>query len=250
MALKKAEATIEVPMLKQGLTRLRIIGSTPLFQNRMSNKAKLTLLAGGKRKTAAEKAEIKHDPFQEFLDSAEILKEGSTALGMRVTAVKGAMSTAALETAGVTKTSAKRLLFVAGDLVPLYGVPQLRLDVVRSADVNRTPDIRSRCYLPRWCCEVEIRHVLPQMPTASVVALACNAGALVGLGDFRQEKGAGSFGTFRVIGEDQQDDEWDEIVATGGRDEQEAALAEPDYANEETRDLMEAFFVEVQKRAA
>jgi hypothetical protein len=36
---------------------------------------------------------------------------------------------------------------------------------------------------------------------------------VVGIGDFRQEKGRGSFGTFRVVGETQQDDEWDDLTA-------------------------------------
>ena len=39
----------------------------------------------------------------------------------------------------------------------------------------------------------------------SVVSLLCNAGILVGVGDFRQEKGKGAFGSFRVLGEGEKD---------------------------------------------
>lgn len=250
MATNKDTAEIRVTPLRRGSTRLRIVGETPLFQNRMANKAKQQLLVGGRKKTKADRAEIKHDPLQEFRDSAEIMPDGPTALGLRVTAVKAAMATAALETAGLTKTSAQRLLFMPGDLTPLYGTPQLRMDVVRSADINRTPDVRSRAFLPQWGAEIEIQYIVPQLSVSSVVSLLCNAGVLVGVGDFRQEKGKGAFGSFRVLGEGEQDDEWDDLIANHGRAAQEAALADPQFADGDTADLMEFFHSEVKRRAA
>jgi hypothetical protein len=250
MAKKAVEQEIMVPELRRGIVKLRIIGQTPMFQNRMAAKAKQQLLVGGRKKTAADRAQIKHHPVAEFRDSLERMREGPTALGLRVVAMKAAMCTAALETSGITKTSAQRLLFMPGDLAALYGVPQLRMDVVRSADINRTPDVRTRAFLPKWGSEIEIHHVLPQLPVASVVTLACNAGVLVGLGDFRQEKGKGAFGSFRVITADMQDDEWDDLVASHGRDAQLAAIDSPEYADEDTAELMEYFFGEEKRRAA
>jgi len=250
MAKKAVEQEIMVPELRRGIVKLRIIGETPMFQNRMAAKAKQQLLVGGRKKTAADRAQIKHHPVAEFRDSLERMRDGPTALGLRVVAMKAAMCTAALETSGITKTSAQRLLFMPGDLSALYGVPQLRMDVVRSADINRTPDVRTRAFLPKWGAEIEIHHVLPQLPVASVVTLACNAGVLVGLGDFRQEKGKGAFGSFRVITPDMQDDEWDDLVANHGRDAQLAAIDSPEYADEDTAELMEYFFGEEKRRAA
>lgn len=251
MATKKAEAgEIQVPRLNQGVARLRIVGTEPLIQNRMAAKAKRTLLVGGGRKTKAERAALKHDPLAEYRDSAEIAKDGPTALGLRVVAIKAAMCTAALETAGITKTSAQRLIFMPGELAPVYGTPQLRMDVVRSADMNKTPDIRTRCFVPRWCAEFEVRFISPQLSVHSVVSLLCNAGVLVGVGDGRQEKGKMSFGSFRVLGEGDDDAEWDDLVANHGRGAQEAALAEPEYANDDTAELMEFFFEEQARRAA
>jgi hypothetical protein len=249
---KKTEDTAEISIvpLRRGSVRLRIIGQTPLFQNRMANKAKQQLLVGGQRKSKADRAQIKHNPLQEYRDSAEILPAGPTALGLRVVAVKAAMATAALETPGLTKTSAQRLIFMPGDHVPLYGTPQLRMDVVRSADINRTPDVRTRCFLPKWGAEVEVQFIVPQLSVISVVSLLCNAGVLVGVGDYRQEKGKGAFGSFRVLGEGEDDDEWDDLVANHGRAAQEAALADPAYADTDTRDLMEFFHAETKRRAA
>lgn len=247
---KKETAEITITPLRRGETRLRIVGQTPLFQNRMAAKVKGILLTGGRKKTKAERSEIKHDPLAEYRDSAEILPNGPTSLGLRVVAVKGAMCTAALETPGLTKKSAERLLFMPGDFTPLYGTPQLRMDVVRSADINRTPDIRTRCYLPRWGAEITIQYVVPQLSAVSVVSLLCNAGVLVGVGDFRQEKGKGAFGSFRVLGEGDDDPEWDDLVTSHARAAQEAALADPEYADTDTADLMAFWQAETRRRAA
>jgi hypothetical protein len=247
---KQQETEIQVQRLQLGTVRLRIIGQTALFQNRMANKAKEQLLVGGRKKTKADRAHIKHNPLEEFRNSAEILPTGPTALGLRVTAIKSAMCTAALETAGLTKTGAQRLIFMPGDHCSLYGIPQIRMDVVRSADINRTPDVRSRCYLPTWGAEVEIQYIVPQLSVRSVVTLLANAGVLVGVGDYRQEKGKGAFGSFRVLGEGDQDATWDDLISNQGRAAQEAALSDPEYANEDTADLMEYFHEEVRRRAA
>jgi hypothetical protein len=252
-AKKKAEGgstEISVPPMRLGSVKLRIVGTQPLYQNRMTAKAKMGFLVGTKKKTAAERIEIKHDPIAEFRDSAEIVPDGPTALGLRVVAVKAAMSTAALETPGLTKASTQRLLFMPGDLAPLYGTPSLKLDIVRSADAKRTPDIRSRAFLPRWGAEIEISFVIPQLSVTSVATLLCNAGVVIGVGDNRQEKGKGSYGVFRVLGEGEDDDEWNDLVENHGRPAQLAALAEPQPADRDTEDLLDFWRSEVKRRAA
>jgi hypothetical protein len=248
--LKSVITDIQIERLKRSTAKLRIVGTTALFQNRMANKVKQGLLVGTKKKTRAERIEIKHDPKREYRDSMEMMLDGPTALGIRVVAIKAAMCTAALETAGLTKSSTQRLIFMPGDLTALYGTPQLRLDVVRSADMNRTPDVRSRAYLPRWGAEVEINFIFPQLSAMSVVTLLANAGILVGVGDFRQEKGKGAFGSFRVLGDGEEDAEWDDLVKNHGREAQLEAIKQPEYADRDTADLMDFFEQEVGRRAA
>ena len=250
MAKNVSETEIKVVPLRQGLAKLRIIGTTALFQNRMASKVKQGLLVGTKRKTRAERVEIKHDPIREYRDSMERMLDGPTALGIRVVAIKAAMCTAAIETAGLTKASTQRLLFMPGDLTALYGTPHLRLDVVRSADMNRTPDVRSRAYLPRWGAEVTVNFVHPQLSLTSVVTLLANAGIVVGVGDFRQEKGKGAFGSFRVVGDGEEDAEWDDLVKNHGREAQMVAIERPEYADRDTGDLMDFYTQEVGRRAA
>lgn len=252
MAVKKAEAgTLQIDALKQGRVTLRMIGTTPLYFNAMSAKAKRTLLIGGGKKTAAERKELKHDPEQEYRDSVYRQPTGDTLLCFPAPGVKGAMSTAALETPGVTKTSVQRLIFLPQQKINVWGKPFLKMDVVRSADMNKTPDVRTRAFLPRWCAEVDIAFVTPTLSAHAVVSLLQNAGVIVGIGDFRQEKGRGSYGTFAVSGQNMGEWQglWDEITAED-RDIQQAAMDAPEYADDDTADLMEMMTDERMKRAA
>ena len=109
--------------------------------------------------------------------------------------------------------------------------------------------MRTRAYLPRWCAEVDIAYVQPTLSAYSIVSLLTNAGSIVGIGDFRQEKGRGSFGTFQVLTEDSMGSfqaEWDELMLEG-RDVQQEALDNPEYADDQTAELM-AFMEEERMR--
>ena len=243
MATKKVpqEATLEIQPLKRGRIKLRMMGTTPLYFNSMSSKAMRDLLIGGGKKTAAQRKEIKHNPEQEFRDSVYKKPFGETLLCFPAPGVKGAMATAALETDGITKTSVQRSIFLPQTHLQIWGTPQLKIDMVRSADMNKTPDMRTRAYLPRWCAEVDIAYVQPTLSQYSIVSLLTNAGSIVGIGDFRQEKGRGSFGTFDVLTEDSMGDyqkDWDELMKEG-RDVQQEALDNPVYADEQTNELMQ-----------
>jgi hypothetical protein len=252
MAVKKAEVgELQIDALKQGRIKLKLVGTTPMYMNSMSIKAKRDLLIGGGRKTAVQKKEIKHDPENEFRASAHTKRDGETLLCFPAPGVKSAMATAALETAGVTKSSVQRLIFLPEQKIQVWGKPCLKMDVVRSADMNKTPDIRSRCYLPRWVAEVDIAFVTPTLSAHAVISLLANAGVIVGLGDFRQEKGRGSFGTFAVAGDNLGDwaDYWAEVTKEG-RAVQQAAMDDPEYADDDTIELMEILHEERTRRAA
>jgi hypothetical protein len=251
MALKKQDTgEIHIHALKQGRICLRIMGTMPLYMNCMGNKAKSTLLLGGGRKTAAQKKELKHDPENEFRDSAHTKRTGETLLCFPASGIKSAMATAALETPGITKSSVQKNIFVPEEYIQVWGKPYLKLDVVRSADMNRTPDIRSRAFLPRWCAEVNIAFTMPTLSAYSVATLLANAGVIVGIGDFRQEKGRGSYGTFAVAGDELGDWQgyWDEVTQEA-REVQQAALDNPEWQDDETEMLMNVLKEERMRRA-
>ena len=163
---------LSIESLQQTEVSFKIIGTAPLIYNSMSLKAQKTLLMGAAKKTAAEKKEIKHNPEEEFVDSCYINGTNGSYLSFPSTGIKRGMATAALETAGVTKASINRGIYVVGEHINVWGKPYMNMSVVRSSDINRTPDIRTRAKLPRWCSEVTIRYINPtfsQLDRKSVV---------------------------------------------------------------------------------
>ena len=252
MSTKIENITLQIDALKQGRIKLRMIGETPLYFNSMSAKAMRSLLIGGGKKTSAEKQNIKHNPEEEFRDSVYTKDHGDTYLCFPAPGVKGAMATAALETIGITKSSVQRLIFLPETHVQIWGTPFLKMDIVRSADMNKTPDVRTRAYLPRWCAEVSIAYITTTLSAYSIASLLTNAGRIVGIGDFRQEKGRGSFGTFSVTSSEDMGDAqevWDDITSMG-MDKQKCAMENPTYADSETDELMEFLMGERTRRAA
>jgi hypothetical protein len=242
MPVKKSTEGALVTALKHGEIKLRLIGATPFYYNSMSIKAKRDLLIGGTPKTTAEKREIKHNPEEEFRDSVYKKSHGNTHLYFPPAAIKQAMSTAAIETKGVAKTNAQRLLFLPQLQTEIYGKPYLKIDTVRMANINKTPDMRTRAYLPEWCAEIDIKFVMPTLSASDVFTLLQNAGSIIGLGDFRQEKGRGAYGCFTVTGEELPNwkdykDDWKRITKFG-MEEQKYALDYPEYADEMTAELM------------
>ena len=241
MATKKQEPTMVTALQHANIT-LRLIGTTPFYYNSMSVKAKRDLLIGSAPKTTAEKREIKHNPEEEFRDSVFKKSHGKTHLYFPPAAIKQAMATAAIETKGVAKTNVQRLIFLPELETEIYGRPYLKIDTVRMANINKTPDMRTRAYLPEWCAEINISFVQPTLSAVDVYTLLQNAGSIVGLGDFRQEKGRGAYGCFTVTGEgmpnwkDHKED-WDRITQDG-MIAQQHALANPEYADEMTEELM------------
>lgn len=255
MAARKASTASEsgaitITGIDVGVMTCFIKGTSPLLFNRMQEKAKRDLLLPKGRKTAADKAQsLKHDPVDEFRGSpyrrpADVV--GPTRLLMPTTAFKGAMSTAALETPGAKKTQIGRLVWIEGMYVDLYGVPALHMAVVRSADINKTPDIRTRAIVDEWACSITVRYTQPTLNRTSIATLLAAAGIICGVGDGRQEKGKLSFGQFMLCNSD--DEDFVRIVANGGREAQDEALAIAAPYDADAQELLVWYEEEIQRR--
>jgi hypothetical protein len=241
------DQVIDVVEVRQGEVEFCLLGNTPLIQERMSQKSRQELLLPKGRKNAAERSTtLKHDPLAEYRASAYTVRDGPTLLGMPATAIKDSLRTAALDLAGVSKAQTGRLLYVVGDKVPIWGKPELLMAVVRSADIGHTPDIRSRPILPQWATRVTVRFTMPQMTAQAISRLLTMAGFTAGIGGWRQELGAGNYGLFSIVAAD--DPEFLDVVATGGRTVQEAALENPDTYDDETDELLRWYHDEVKLR--
>lgn len=250
MAPKQPETTITISPIMTETIRVAIRGTRPLILNRLSEKARRELLFPGGRKTAADRAaNLKHDPLAEYRSSPYTLTDDAspTLLAIPASAFKGAMMTAALDLPGAAKSKIGRLLWVEGDLLPIYGVPRIFLSITRSADMNRTPDVRTRAIVPAWAAEIDVTFTAPLLNEVSVVNLLAAAGQISGVGDWRPEKGKGTFGQFMLTSA-AEDAEHQRIIAGGGRAAQVAAMESPLPYDAESEELLGWFDDEVARR--
>jgi hypothetical protein len=148
-----------------------IVGTSPLVLNRMSEKAKHELLMPKGRKNAVERAtSLKHIPIDEYRASQPTL------LALMSTSFKGALRTAALDMPGAKKAQIGRLTYIPGDYVGIYGIPKLYMAIVRSADMNKTPDVRTRAIVPEWACSLRVTFVEPLIRVQAIANLLAAAG--------------------------------------------------------------------------
>lgn len=231
------------------------IGTMPKLFNAVSEKARRELLfPAGTKNRAAREAALKHEPLKEYRESVYRFEDDAqeTRLCTPATAFKAALLSAALRTPGVMKTEIGQLLYVRSlipgkpDYVPIYGIPVMSMMVVRNSDISHTPDIRTRALLPAWCCKFRLVFTKPLLNASTCVNLLATAGMICGVGDFRQEKGKGSYGQFELV--EPNDELWREIVETGSRKAQDAALTTPEYHDNETMKLYTWFVAEVERR--
>lgn len=249
---KPASETLTVSKIEQEVANVYIVGESPLLLQRLSEKAKRELLYPAAKKNAVERSTtLKHDPRREFGDAPHRLPDGPTLLALPAAAFKRAMSQAAIDLPGVEKSVIGRLTFVLGtgpsaNLVPVYGQPFLYMDAVRSADMKRTPDIRTWVILPEWATTISVNYVRPNLTGEAVANLLGGAGIFVGVGDGRPEKGKLSFGRFRTVRPN--DPDYLRIVRNGGRKTQEAGMSNPRPYNDDVAELLAWFDAELKRR--
>jgi len=228
---------------------LCILGASPLIFHRMSVKAQRELLLpAGPKNRASLRASLKHDPIAEYRDSVytDSRPESPTLLVFPSTGFKGAALAAALEVPGASKASIGRLLQVIGYQLRIWGVPKIYMTGVRTQGMNHTPDIRTRAILPEWATVLTVRFPQDSLTASSVANLFAAAGQLSGIGDFRQERGKGSFGLFSIV--NKNDPDFERVTAEGGRIEQAAALENPEPFDDETATLWQWFEEEIVAR--
>jgi hypothetical protein len=249
MAKTTKSAEIDVINLRRGEMTMWLLGDTPFYCNRLQEKAKRELLYPRGRLTTAQRAtHLKHDPVAEYRGSPYLRRGvGETRIMMVASAPKKALAQAAIDMpTGVARAQINRLVYMPEEYIPIWGIPRLAMDVVRQADISRTPDIRTRVRIDHWASRVVIRYAEPMLNESKVATLLSASGMLCGIGDWRQEKGGGSYGLYHAVSDD--DPALLEIIRTGGMEAQDEALANPVCANAETEDLLTWFLAERERR--
>jgi len=248
MAIKKKETQIEIAKISTGTLKMHILGTSPLIMHRFAFKAWQELLFPSGRKNAAERAEsLKHDPLNEFREAIYRNRDPSRPSAVHIPAgsFSGAMASAALDIPGASKSQIMRLCTVSSQQIDLYGIPRMGMDMVRSSDMAKTPDVRTRPYFPEWACEIEVQYVSSLIREGQVANLMAAAGSIIGIGDWRPQKG-GAFGKFVVVEAD--DPDYLRIVKECARKPQLAAIDNPIAYNVETEELFAWFNNEVGRR--
>jgi hypothetical protein len=250
MATKKTQdSEVSILEVNRGVIDICLLGESPMICNAMSQKVAMELLLPRPKKNAAEKAStLKHNPMEEFRRTIYRARnpKSPTLIVQKSTSFKNALMGAAIDIPGAAKSQIGRLTYVMGDEVPIFGVPQLFMSVTRSADMNRTPDVRTRAIIPHWACKISINYTRPLLKEPAIVHLLAAAGMTQGIGDWRTQKGSGNYGSFRICNED--DPEFLKIIKEGGKAAQESAMATPACYDSETEELLSWFESEVKRR--
>lgn len=251
MTIKKnpdADQLIEIKKIEPDVVRCHILGASPMIMHRFAFKAWQELLLPSPKKNAAAKAtDLKHDPLNEFRECVYRNRSDSepTAVHYPAGAFSKALAAAALDLPGASKAQILRLVGVVSTQINVYGVPTLGMDMVRSSDMARTPDVRTRAYFSEWCCVIDISYIRSLIGRDQIINLLDAAGLIVGIGDYRPQKG-GAFGRFAVVSPDNAD--LLRITKQQGRKAQEAALNNPAFFNEDSAELFTWFNEEVVRR--
>lgn len=250
--MAKVKTAVELPQVSLTMETavFCIRGASPYIHHAMSEKARKELLIPGEKSKAARALKLKHDVIEEYRSSPYVTDDPKAPTRTVIPAVsfKRILESMSLDVPGMTKSVITRNVVAAGHMISFFGVPELKMDVVRSADMARTPDIRTRAVVREWCCEITLRYPSPLLSGKVITDLLGLGGLLRGVGDYRPEKGAGDYGTFEIV--KPSDADYQRIMKTGGRAAQIAALEadSPALYDEETEKLFLHFVEEVEKR--
>jgi hypothetical protein len=197
MATTKTTEAIVLQRIERQTVHIDIKGTSPLIVHSWSEKAKNEMREKQTKGTKAKK-ELK-DPAADFEQSMYRLEDGGH--GFPATAFKAATIGGARSFEGVTMTQLRPALFFQGEgpqqLVRLHcSDPIMREDMVRVG--MGTADLRYRAQYDDWSATLVIIYN-PRIITAESIVALVDAGGMGGIGEWRPEKGTGTFGTYEVI---------------------------------------------------
>lgn len=239
--------SIQIMEVEWGHITYFILGKTPLVYNQVSEKARRQLVFPSGRKTKADKeTNLKHDPVSEYRDSVYMYdrEDKPTRLYLPTTMFKAAMGVAALYTSGARKIEVSRALWVEDEDTPVFGTPYMFMCPVKP--INAAMDIRTRAILPYWACKITVSHPKRFLNATSTTNLLAAAGIFAGVGDFRPERGKGSYGTFSLVGPDHP--KFAELVDNEGKQAQDDGLEVATAYDKGTRDILKWFTAEASRK--
>lgn len=243
-----AKEVIEIQEVHQDEIKFYLVGTSPLIMHRFPFKAWQEMLLPSRRMNQASLEQtLKHNPMGEYRESFYRNREEATPTLFHLPngMLHGALAAAALDIPGSAKAQILRLTRIVDININLYGIPQMFCAMVRNSGINRAPDVRTRPIFPQWACSVTVRYASSIVTRGAVGNLMGGSGVIVGIGDWRIQKG-GPFGGYRLT--DPKDKEWLSIFSKQGRRVQQAAFDAPGYYDQDTEDLMTWYENEIKLR--
>lgn len=245
---KKEDQQFEIQEIEVDEVEMNFLGMSPMIMNRFAAKAWRELLFPSvKQNRAGLEQSLKHDPPAEYRGALYVNRseKEKTLIHIPTGAFHGALASVALDIPGTAKAKIERLTKIVDLQVNLYGTPQIFCAMVRNSDQNRTPDVRTRPIFPEWCGTIRFRYVKGILTEKTVVNLFGAAGKIIGIGDWRGQKG-GPFGAYDIVGIENPD--FKRIMKTQARAAQERAFNEPAFYDANTEELLTWFREEVARR--
>lgn len=198
MSAQRIEEMV-IPEINIQRANICLMGSSPLLVNQFSNKAKQEML--DKQTGKSTKQREKKDPQAQYEGSLYHMGENAPAkygfpsIGFKACACRGAK-----EMDGLDMTKARTSFHIPGELVPIYGKPEMDTRTVRLA--KGMTDIRLRGIFNLWATVLPINYNADVITLAQIVSMFQYGGFGCGVGEWRPEK-KGSLGMFHVVNEDE-----------------------------------------------
>lgn len=235
------KGAVELPQsfdVSMGEVTVCVLGRSPLLLHCMGQKAKNELTTGSQGKSAQDrKVLLKHDLPREYRESVyrDHSENGPTRIqGLSVWFKKGISSMALDLASGSSKTQLGRCVFVAGERIPIYGKPLVDIRPVILSGMSRSADMRTRAILPEWATRITVQYMRPTLNEKQVLQLAVAAGTFRGVGEYRPERGSGTFGQYEFV--DPKDPRYTSILKQG-RKVQDAMLTKTEFEKEDFYEL-------------
>jgi hypothetical protein len=176
---------------KEFFIALEISGTQPLIQSAFSQKTIEEML----RKHMGFPVHKEPKRPRELIERATIRNmDGKVCIPPM--AFKKGMLTASLPIKSLKKTQLRPSMWVEGGSIPItYSEMVPRMDMVRLAGINRTPDVRFRPSFLGWKARLIIGF--DEMHQAETIVDLLNRAGRIGVGEWRPERD-GTFGTYKV----------------------------------------------------
>lgn len=190
--------TFDIPAINIQHMVVTLIGDSPLIMHKWSEKAKQEIL-DKQTKKANKKKEAK-DPEKLYKESMYEMPEGSiTKYGFPAVGVKAAAVGACRSIDGLAMTQARSFFHIDCELVPIFGDPIMREDMVRIG--NGVADIRFRGEFKEWYTQFVVNYNADNLSPEQLLNLFQIGGFSSGLGEWRPQKN-GQYGRFRIATEE------------------------------------------------